>query len=80
MVTQLLAKLDEIIKFFHKSQLPEIMDKTELAQFLGVGINNVNKYIYSDGFPYIEQPNMKDGYPKKAVQEWIDQHTKFYGR
>jgi len=53
MVTQLLAQLDEIIKFFHKSQLPEIMDKTELAQFLGVGINNVNKYIFSDGFPYI---------------------------
>lgn len=80
MVKQLLEKLDELIKIFKKSELPEVMDKSELARFLGVGINNVNNYIYADGFPYIEQPNMKDGYPKKAVQEWIDRNTKFYGR
>lgn len=80
MVKQLLEKLDELIKIFKKSELPEVMDKSELARFLGVGINSVNNYIYADGFPYIEQPNMKNGYPKKAVQKWLDEQTKFYGR
>lgn len=79
MLKQLIEKLDELIKICKKSELPEVMDKTELARFLGVGINNVNNYIYTDGFPYIEQPNMKNGYPKKAVQQWLDEQTKFYG-
>jgi hypothetical protein len=55
------------------------MNKSELAKFLGVHINSVNNYIYSDGFPYIEQPNMKNGYPKAAVIRWINEHTQFYG-
>ena len=80
MVKHLLEKLDELIKIFKKSELPEVMDKSELARFLGVGINSVNNYIYANGFPYIEQPNMKNGYPKKAVPQWLDEQPKFSER
>jgi len=54
------------------------MDKKELAQYIGVHYHNVHKYIYTEGFPFIKQPGMKDGYPKQAVKKWLEEHTEYY--
>ncbi|MCS8595669.1 helix-turn-helix domain-containing protein [Leuconostoc citreum] len=76
----LIEKLDEIIKFFKKSSFPEVMDKKELARYIGIHENNVHNYIYTEGFPYLKQPGMKDGYPKQAVKKWLEEHTEYYRR
>ncbi len=46
MVKQLLEKLDELIRIFKRSELPEVMDKTEKAQLsLVVALWNINYSI-----------------------------------
>lgn len=53
----------------------KLKDKEGLRRYLGVGINTLNAYIYSDGFPIFKFEGQKDRYDTDAVDEWIKSHT-----
>ncbi|CAM2774382.1 MerR family transcriptional regulator [Fructilactobacillus fructivorans] len=55
-----------------------IFDQRELAKYLDTNTNTLKKYyIYEPDFPVIKQGD-KLVYPRKKVDEWIDDHTQTY--
>lgn len=66
---------NKIIDEIHKDRA--LMKKKDLMKYLNQSESTIdNYYIYQDDFPVLKTGSKNDMYPRKAVDEWIEKHTK----
>ncbi|WP_413627713.1 hypothetical protein R4B61_00485 [Fructilactobacillus vespulae] len=54
-----------------------LMNKKQLTEYLGQSNNTIDSYYLNhDDFPVLNTGSKNDMYPRKAVDEWIEKHTK----